>query len=236
MGKLLFLPLGFAALAWVSRHFFKKRGSRAPQPSPWNEIARGCFEAHEQDHSTEERVRETMRAALQRLALSHGMVTIHRGGKVKVLHLSSCGYAFAPGLKVGMELPGPLLFCGSLGPRRTLLAIDFASLTNWRGHSAHRQFGWESYLGAGHDLGEAGFVAISCFDLRAREKLFSPSEKEFVKQLAAWIAQTFAREELSGEPEQSISESFAGKAEKAQCPTELRQKFSELRQRNSGVS
>jgi len=160
---------------------------------PWSEIARGVFEM-ENSASTEERVGLALQTGAKKLGLSFGLATIHRGDTGTILNSHSDGYDLPLGLQKGLSLASRRLFCGEIRDSGGVLAIDFASLSEWRRHSAFQQFGCESYIGCRIDLEGGDSISLGFFNSRSREQLYSKSEKEFVIQLTRWVAAVIQRE------------------------------------------
>jgi hypothetical protein len=164
--------------------------------APWAEIARGVFEM-ENSGSTEDRLGLALQTGAQKLGLPFGLATLHRGDTGTILNLHSEGYNFPAGLQKKQSLASRRLFCGEIKEGGGVLAIDFASLSEWRRHSAFQQLGCESYLGCRVNLEGGDSISLGFFNSRSREQLYSKSEKEFVLQLTRWVAALIQREKAA---------------------------------------
>jgi hypothetical protein len=198
----LICAIAFAAV-WRRRRVTMRRQSDADEGSLWIGLAAGIFDATDSPPSA--RLEIALAALARRLRL-RGALVVYRNG-------DGCRVIAASGLLEGLA-PGELLsngetYCGSVGPNSTL-AIDYASLSEWRRHDACRARGWEAFIGL--DCGSAGDgrIVVGFFDTAPREKLSTQAELQLLEQMGPWIgalagiaAQTFERPEkpiaLAGE-------------------------------------
>lgn len=120
----------------------------------------------------------------RKLRLRTGIVTLHgaEGGRVLTV----------VGGETELERDGIIrnedFFCSMLNQPGQLLAIDYASLSEWRKHPACRVRGLESYIGVHCGEQDGMHLVVSFFDPVPRDRLFSANEKTLVEQVGPWIA------------------------------------------------
>jgi hypothetical protein len=153
----------------------------------WREIAAGLFAGAGENLEREDRMQLVLRSGLQRLGLGYGIIMINDGERCRVEAVAAAGNVAPEWFRAGREISPALTYCGLLGANRESLAIEYASLSEWRAHPAHRELGWETYIGTRRILASEKFLAVSFFDRRGREQIYSAEEKAFVGQLASWI-------------------------------------------------
>ena len=90
-------------------------------------------------------------------------------------------------LERGAELPRRALYCGTLAAPGQSLAIDYASLSEWRRHPAYAARGWESYIAVNCGLEQGEDIVVSFFDTSPRGAPFTRQERAFMEQLAPWV-------------------------------------------------
>lgn len=178
----LFLICAIACVAfWRSRRRVTvRRRSDADEGSLWIGLAAGIFDAADSPPSA--RMEIALAAMAKRLRL--------RGALVVYRDQSGCRVIAASGVLEGL-VPGAVLeigetYCGSVGPNSTL-AIDYASLSEWRRHEACRVRGWEAFVGM--DCGDAGEgrIVAGFFDTTPRDHLFTQDELQLLEQMGPWF-------------------------------------------------
>lgn len=184
---------GFSFLGLLSlrKRYRAQKLARTVSPADarlWQEIASGLFVAHDQDARSEERIERALRSGLRRLQLGCGLVTLNSATGSRVLALVTTESTAPEWLQAGREVSLALTYCGMLNAGRESLAIDFASLSDWRHHSSHRELGWETFIGTRRTLASGEYLAVGFFDWNAREQIYSKDDKVFVGQLTNWIA------------------------------------------------
>ncbi|MGZ3694770.1 MAG: hypothetical protein ACXWQO_11345 [Bdellovibrionota bacterium] len=188
----LFGAISFAGLLAVRRRYRIRRLNQiklAPLDSEaWTDIAEGLFASHGETRSPSTRIELAMRSGMRRLGLSCGIITINSAHSSRVVSLFTAEDIAPEWLTAGREVSLALTYCGLLQSDRENLAIDFASLSDWRHHSAHRDLGWETFIGTRKLLSSGEYLAIGFFDWHAREHIYGREEKNFVGQLASWIS------------------------------------------------
>ena len=125
------------------------------------------------------------------------MVTRHDRNHCAVIVSAAEAPQLLRGLERGSVVARSSMFCGSAREGGSSLAIDYASLSEWRAHSALRERGWESYLGVA--CGNDGLV-VSFFDSRPRPAPFTRAERTLVEQLGPWISSMVAAETARSAP------------------------------------
>lgn len=175
----------------------------------WQEIATGLFASSDEELDRDQRMQLILRSGLQRLGISCGIITINDHEKCLVQSLVSAKNAVPEWLRAGREISLALTYCGLLGASRESLAIQYASLSDWRLHTAHRDLGWETFIGARRTLASGNFLTVSFFDWTAREQVYSAEEKAFVGQLANWIAAIYEAGDLQSGTEYLSDEADA---------------------------
>lgn len=195
VGLCLLSLLRILPALWAFRRAKSERSRQKKIDPAWGQLAEGLFLRHGQEVSLPDRVERAMRLGMQRLEMDHALVTVRRGATCTVKHSYSVGYQSHPALVAGADLPGSLLYCGMLSEARSAIAIDAASVSDWRRHPACRDLSWECYVGVGRSLADGSFLSVCFFQARPRESLFSRGEKEFVSQLGSWITALHERYE-----------------------------------------
>lgn len=201
----LFLFLATGGLFVVKRRSSVVRTRRMVDSVRWEEMTDALFERPSTGELSE-RLEQALNTGARKLGLAHGMVALHSGEGCVVLGLVSNEGWDPVGIRAGQPAARGQLYCGMMSESNPSLAIDFASLSEWRRHPAFRQFGWEAYLGCRVELGGGEGLTIGFFHSRPRAALFSRAEKDFVSQLAQWIAAMVQRDR-SGDAATNIGES-----------------------------
>jgi hypothetical protein len=179
------LMLGALCAAAIQRRRIRARrkGAAAAEGSLWMELAAGLFERDEAPASA--RMEIALAAISRKLGLRAAIVTRHDHNHCAVIAGSSVHPALLRGLERGSVVARSSLFCGSVRSGDPSLSIDYASLSEWRGHPAQGERGWESFVGVA--CGTDG-VVVSFFDTRPRTLPLTRAERTLVEQLAPWIA------------------------------------------------
>lgn len=207
---MLYLSVVFGLIISLAAYSLLRKNRKHSNPwaqeykIPWADMAQSVFEM-ENSGSPENRMELALRTGIKKLGLSSGIISLHRGPECKVLSLQSEGYEIPKGIECGQKIAGRRIFCGEIKGDGEVLAIDFASLSEWRRHSAYQQLNWESYIGTRVRLDAESFLTVGFFNSRSREHLFSKQEKEFVNQLGRWIAAVVQREKHSSVGEKNES-------------------------------
>jgi hypothetical protein len=81
-----------------------------------------------------------------------------------------------------------------LGKHRESVAIDYASLSEWRRHRGYTDLGIESYIGVRREISLGGSLTVAFYGRNPRESVFTEIEKRLVGQLANWIVAIRERE------------------------------------------
>lgn len=170
---------------------FQRKARRLPDEIElgWGEI--NFFERH--GASSEGRIEAALYLGCEKLGLPNALVTLQQAENCCVHNVASIdgsGDLFV----VGQVLPRALLYCGALNRDRPSLSIDFAGISDWRMHRAHRDLGWESYVGVRRELSTGEGITVAFYGSRSRDLLFSPAEKRLVGQLGDWVATILERE------------------------------------------
>ena len=183
----LFFSLTGFALALLTRRGVRRRRRRITEERQlWVGLAAGLFDAS--DCPASARLEIALAALARKLGMRGGMVTVQSGGECVIIAQSGdpCFLPIQPG-QAGM-IPRASVYCGGLTKPGQTLALDYASLTEWRKHPAFLQRGWESYLGVNCSSGESGQMVVCFFDPSPRGAPFTMAERALVQQLAPWIA------------------------------------------------
>jgi hypothetical protein len=167
----------------VQRRGRSQRHGRAEEKSLWGGLAAGLFEAD--DASAGERMEIALSALSRKLGLRAAMVTRHGRDHCAVVATAGEQPLLLRGLGRGSVVARSSVFCGSVREGASSLAIDYASLSEWRSHPALRERGWESYLGVA--CGKSSLV-VSFFDSRPRAAPFTRAERALVEQFAPWLS------------------------------------------------
>lgn len=183
--------VSFAALLTVRRRYRLRRlrqASISPADSKlWQEIATGLFASYDEGLTANDRIELALRSGMRRLRIGCGIITLNSRDSAKVISIVTSDDVAPHWLSAGREISLALTYCGLLNENRENLAIDFASLSDWRLHSAHRDLGWETFIGTRRALSSGEYLTVSFYDWHARDHIFGQEEKTFVAQLANWI-------------------------------------------------
>lgn len=182
------------------RRFLRDRLQAADERTLWVSLAASLFDSAECASSS--RIEIALAAIARRLRLRAGIVTLHGRNSCRVIAGAGEDQALVNELKREAPISRISVYCGSLQDRGRSLAIDYASLSEWRKHSAYRERGWESYIGVNCGRYRNEEIVVSFFDTVPREQLFDRGEKALVEQLAPWIA-VMVTEEFSAREERS---------------------------------
>jgi hypothetical protein len=183
ISSLLLLSALSAAAMHRRRARTRRLGAAAAEGSLWVELAAALFERDEAPATT--RMEIALAAISRKLGLRAAIVTRHDHNHCAVIASASEHAALLRGLERGNVVARSSLFCGSVRSGEASLAIDYASLSEWRGHAARGERGWESFVGVA--CGSEG-VVVSFFDSRPRALPLTRAERTLVEQLAPWIA------------------------------------------------
>ncbi len=134
------------------------------------------------------RIIKALSSIAKKLRLRAALVTVGTGTERQVLASYAQDPSLIAGFGKGMVLNGRSLYCGSLANRPQILAIDYASLSEWRSHSACRDLGWETYFGVCVERVGDQSVVVAFFDTIPREKPFSKMDSLLLEQLGPLIA------------------------------------------------
>lgn len=161
--------------------------------SLWMGLAAGLFDSADSPASA--RLEIALLAIAKRLRLQGGLVVRLEGDVTRVIASAASSTELLEGLGRGAELPRRALYCGSV-PAESTLAVDYASLSEWRKHEACSARGWESFLGV--DCGELGGARIVAgfFGNSPRDQLFTRAEAQLLEQMSPWIG-ALAGQELT---------------------------------------
>lgn len=184
----------FAGRIALRRGRVRRRGN-AEESSLWMGLAAGLFEA--EDSPVSSRMEIALKAIAKKLGLRAAMVTRHDRNHCAVIASAAETPQLLRGLERGSVVARSSLFCGSVRDEGSSLAIDYASLSEWRAHGALRERGWESYLGVA--CGSEGLV-VSFFDSRPRPAPFTRAERTLAEQLGPWISSMVAAETARSAP------------------------------------
>lgn len=157
-----------------------RRKIDADDGSLWIGLAAGIFDAADSPPSA--RLEIALSAMARRLRLRGALVVYRNGESCRVIAASG----ILEGLTPGAALSNGETYCGSVSPNKTL-AIDYASLSEWRRHDACRARGWEAFVGL--DCGEAGDgrIVAGFFDTTPRDHLFTQAELQLLEQMGPWF-------------------------------------------------
>jgi len=204
MPSSIFLSIFLFFFTLMALSFFLQRRKRknherlaaADESSLWVGLAAGLFDSADSPASA--RLEIALGAVAHRLKMRAGIITIGGKGQRRVLAVTGTDSSLTSGLEEGSVFRSDSTYCGSIAASGQLLAIDYASLSEWRRHAACREMGWECYLGlsCGDDSEES--VVVAFFDTFPREHLFSIKEKALVEHLGPWIASMVALQEFTG--------------------------------------
>jgi hypothetical protein len=174
----------------------RRRRRRAVRVSrlDWGRVAQGLFHGDTANGPGGSSLGVILSEVMEELDLGYALVGHHENGRMQVLHISTRGYGPPLPLRVGMELPEQETYAGHLAGKSESVVIDVASLSGWRAHPACQKLGWETYVGVKRGLGNCAFLSVACFANRPRDYLFTPAEKKFLQDAAAWVEGILARE------------------------------------------
>lgn len=204
-----FGPAAILFLFRVRMHYARGRLMAETNPADarlWGEIASGLFASYDQELSAQDRMELALRSGLKRLRVGGGIVTLNGAHGCRVLATVTADDASSGWLSAGKEISLGLTYCGLLNEGRESLAIDFASLSDWRHHAAHRDLGWESFIGTRRELESGGYLAVGFYGWAARDQIFGAEEKLFVSQLANWITAISQSEGKIAAPDAAMPE------------------------------
>jgi hypothetical protein len=202
MAVQFFIYLGvFAALAaglyWRKRRKRRRaaRSIAAEDHSLWSGLAAGLFDSSDSPASA--RLEVALLAIARKLRLRGGIVVRIEGEFARVIASVALSESLIEGLAQGTVVSRRALYFGSV-PSGSTLAVDYASLSEWRKHEACIQRGWEAFLGT--DCGEAGAsrMIAGFFDTSPRDQLFTRAESALLEQMAPWLG-TLAQERAGSE-------------------------------------
>jgi hypothetical protein len=164
------------------------RAPKGAEDQMWSSLAEGLFEQHGEAESlsAEKRIQTILNAGMKRLELRSAFLFLHTEEKSRIVGSASIAYAAKKALQLGAELKRGQTYCSLLSEQRRTIAIDAASLSEWRRHHACQEFGWESYLGVFIPLEQGLSASLVFADSHPRDKLYSMAEKEFISGLASW--------------------------------------------------
>lgn len=173
----------------------------------WKNLAENLFHRNSKKNDIPEvRIERLLRTTSERLGLRHGFLFLHNGDRCRLLSRAISGYSTHAPLHPGEVVDRKKIYCGLLSEKRPVIAIDVASLSEWRRHKACVELGWEAYIGAHIALGNGLSASIAFTDSRPRDKLFSRSEREFVRQLGTWIGQMLENEVAAVDAHEAVSQ------------------------------
>lgn len=189
---LLFSALASTLLLRRRRRRRVARRLAADEGSLWTGLAAGLFDSADSPPSA--RLEIALLAIAKRLRLKGGIVVRLDGDSMRVVAASAASEHLLDGLDRGATLPRRALYCGSV-PAGSTLAVDYASLSEWRKHEACATRGWEAFLGV--DCGELSGVRIVAgfFDTTPRDQLFTRAEAHLLDQMAPWLGALAGQEE-----------------------------------------
>jgi hypothetical protein len=183
--------ISFAGLLMVRRRYRIQRLNIAKISSAdskfWQEFANGVFNSHDHKRDPQERIELALRSGMRRLGVGCGIVTLNSGSHSRVLAQVVSDDSAPDRIQAGSEVSLALTYCGLLNGSRENLAIDHASLSDWRLHSAYRDLGWETFIGTRKLLRTGEYLAVGFYDWHAREHIYGKDDKKLVSQLANWI-------------------------------------------------
>jgi hypothetical protein len=87
----------------------------------------------------------------------------------------------------------PQSYCAKTVASHSLLCIDYASISEWRNHPAHKALGFETYLGISVPLDHSLTASLAFFSKMPRKQFFSPEEREFAQTLGKWVISDYKR-------------------------------------------
>lgn len=212
--------------ALVAGYLFKKKSAQQKKANAseknheseiWHALASSLFEANDNEVDLEQRIEIGLRMGMKRMQLRFGALFLHSEGKCRVLALTSESGHMPRGVEVGSEFDSAKIFTGFLDDHRPSLSVNAASVSEWRNHPAYLNFCWESFIGAKGSIHENGEeeISVAFFDYSPREQLFTKAERDFVQQVALWIALTRDRmTEVASSPSrvEEIQGDYASKA------------------------
>lgn len=184
-------PLVLIAVSLVISALAIRRRKHSPhvrlaneEGSLWSGLAAGLFDC---DNSPAHARLEIALAALAtKLKVRGAMITIHGAQNSWVAALSD-GVGIS-GLRVAQEIQAGTLYSDLLTSPEQILAINYASLSEWRRHPAFLKNGWETYIGVNCGSMNGKAVVVSFFDTVPRVQPFHRMEELLVQQLAPWVA------------------------------------------------
>lgn len=187
------IAAGLAITQWRRKKFLKSnRLSVSKEILVWQDIATSLFHRYGENMDWSERVELALHGGLKKLGIGCGVALFRDGETVRPLAFAASHPEIAERILREGKFPASLSYCELLHNGRSSLAIDYASLSDWRNHSAHQQLGWETFIGTQRTLSGGEQLTVAFFDQRARDHIYSPEEKEFVGQLSVWIAAIIA--------------------------------------------
>ncbi|RZA05599.1 MAG: hypothetical protein EOP11_12460 [Proteobacteria bacterium] len=154
----------------------------------WERVARSLF--HQPSAAAmvpADKLTLILNEVLAELDLNYALIGFHEAGTMRVLHVSSRGYAAPLPFRVGARVPDSHTYAGALKGNQKTIVIDAASLSPWREHPAFQALGWEAYLAVKRPGPGETFLSVACFSTRPREISFTAVEKRFLQDGAAWI-------------------------------------------------
>jgi hypothetical protein len=185
----------------------------------WQDIASSLFHRYGENMDWSERVELALQGGLKKLGIGCGVALIRNGQNVHPLAFVVSNPALAERILREGKFPAAMSYCDLLNSGRDNLAIDFASLSDWRNHSAHQQLGWETFIGTQRSLSSGEQLTIAFFDQRAREHIYTPEEKEFVSQLSIWIGAIVSSEKTQAEEGKNVRTTTSVQLEREISPS-----------------
>lgn len=177
-----------AIVVWLlagHRRAHRARRSAFEDRLLWVGLAAGLFDSAECPATS--RLEIALAAIARKLGLRAGLVTIHGRSTCRIVATAGIEASLLRGLGRGTEVSGASLYFGTLVAKGQSIAIDYASLTEWRRHPACRERGWESCIAVNCGLEQGEDVVVSFFDTSPRGAPFTRSERALIEQLAPWI-------------------------------------------------
>jgi len=149
--------------------------------------------------SLEEQLSATLKAGVENLEMSLGIISQIQDDEYKVLHF----HPEASGLTQGQIFKLGDTYCSIALEAREIVAINEMKVSKFANHPCYTVFNLESYIGVPIRINGKPFGTLNFSNAEARKKPFTDSDRDFVKLMGQWVSRVLEQDNATQALQQS---------------------------------
>ncbi len=149
--------------------------------------------------SLEEQLSATLKAGVENLEMSLGIISQIQGEEYTVLHF----HPEASGLTQGQIFKLGDTYCSIALEASEIVAINEMKVSKFANHPCYMVFNLESYIGVPIRINGKPFGTLNFSNAEPRKKPFTDSDRDFVKLMGQWVSRVLEQDRATRALQQS---------------------------------